>query len=59
MARKSKRQPKLTDAQPELSCVYNVGVYLRLSVEEKRDREDCESLECQKQICQYNHNSGN
>ena len=51
MARKSKRQPRLTDAQHELSCVYNVGVYLRLSVEEKRDREESESLECQKEIC--------
>ena len=51
MARKSKRQPRLTDIPPELLGVYNVGIYLRLSVEEKRDIKDSESIEYQKQIC--------
>ena len=51
MARKSKRQPRLIDISPELLGVYNVGVYLRLSAEEKRDNPDRESIEYQKQIC--------
>ena len=51
MARKSKRQVALTDISPNLIGVYNVGIYLRLSIEEKRDRKDSESIEYQKQIC--------
>lgn len=51
MARKSKRQPSITNISPKISGMYNVGIYLRLSVEEKRDRKDSESIEYQKQIC--------
>lgn len=51
MARKSKRQPNLTEMPPKLSGAYNVGVYVRLSIEEKRDRKDSDSIEYQKQIC--------
>lgn len=51
MARKSKRQPGITNISPKISGIYNVGIYLRLSIEEKRDRKDSESIEYQKQIC--------
>jgi len=51
MARKSKRQPSITNISPKISGIYNVGIYLRLSIEEKRDRKDSESIEYQKQIC--------
>lgn len=51
MARKSKRQPNITNISPKISGSYNVGIYLRLSIEEKRDRKDSESIEYQKQIC--------
>ncbi len=54
MARKSKRQAALTEIPQQLLGVYNVGIYLRLSIEEKRDRKDSESIEYQKQIC-LNH----
>lgn len=51
MARKSKRTALITTEPPKQKMVYMTAIYLRLSVEEKRDKKDSESLENQKQIC--------
>ena len=51
MARKSKRVPDMAQELPKTAEQYSVGIYLRLSIEEKRDRKDSESIEYQKQIC--------
>ena len=50
MARKSKRLAVQEEKPLENKNLYNVAVYLRLSVEEKRDNDDSESLENQKDI---------
>ena len=44
MARKSKRLAVKEIKPPEIKGKYNVAVYLRLSVAEKRDKEDNETL---------------
>ncbi len=51
MARKSKRVPEMAQELPKTADQYSVAIYLRLSIEEKRDRKDSESIEYQKQIC--------
>lgn len=51
MARKSKRVPDMAQELPKTADQYSVAIYLRLSIEEKRDRKDSESIEYQKQIC--------
>lgn len=50
MARKSKRLAVQEEKPLENKNIYNVAVYLRLSVEEKRDKDDSESLENQRDI---------
>lgn len=50
MARKSKRTAIQQTEPPKALNIYNVAVYLRLSVEEKRDRKDSESLDNQRDI---------
>lgn len=50
MARKSKRLAVQEEKPLENKNLYNVAVYLRLSVEEKRDNDDSESLENQRDI---------
>ena len=50
MARKSKRLAVQEEKPLKNKNLYNVAVYLRLSVEEKRDNDDSESLENQKDI---------
>ena len=50
MARKSKRLAVQEEKPLENKNIYNVAVYLRLSVEEKRDNDDSESLENQRDI---------
>ena len=50
MARRSKRLVMQEAKSPENKNIYNVAVYLRLSVEEKRDIKDNESLTNQKDI---------
>lgn len=50
MARKSKRIPLLPGESPKQENIYQVGVYIRLSIEEKRDRKDSESIADQKEI---------
>ena len=50
MARKSKRLAMQEAKSPENKKIYNVAVYLRLSIEEKRDIKDNESLTNQKDI---------
>jgi len=39
--------PNIAQGLPETIGIYNVGIYLRLSIEEKRDRKDSESIEYQ------------
>ena len=50
MARKSKRLPDLGTSKKELTTTYNVGIYLRISVEE-RGSSTSSSIEYQKQLC--------
>lgn len=50
MARKSRKNAALTEIPTIVQRVYNVGVYVRLSIEECRDRKDSDSLENQKNI---------
>ena len=50
MARKSKRLAVQEEKPLKNKNLYNVAVYLRLSVEEKRDNDDSESLENQRDI---------
>ena len=50
MARKSKKIIQPTLKIDNVVQGYNVAVYLRLSIEEKRDRKDSNSLEYQKSI---------
>lgn len=50
MARKSKRLAMYETKSPENKNIYNVAVYLRLSIDEKRDIKDSESLTNQKNI---------
>lgn len=50
MARKSKRLSVQEEKPLENKNLYHVAVYLRLSVEEKRDNDDSESLENQRDI---------
>lgn len=54
MARKSKRLVAITQEPPKQEGIYNVAVYLRLSVEERKDIKKHGSIEYQKQIC-LNH----
>ena len=49
MARKSKKI-SMEVTEPVCKDIYNVAVYIRLSIEEKRDRKDSDSLEHQKSI---------
>ena len=50
MARKSKRLPDLGMTKTEMTTTYNVGIYLRISVEE-RGSSTSSSIEYQKQLC--------
>ena len=50
MARKSKKIIQPLHENESIVQSYNVAVYLRLSIEEKRDRKDSNSLEYQKNI---------
>ncbi len=50
MARKSKHLVMQEVKAPENKNIYNVAVYTRLSIEEKRDKKDNESLTNQKEI---------
>ena len=50
MARKSKRLPDLGMTKTEMATTYNVGIYLRISVEE-RGSSTSSSIEYQKQLC--------
>lgn len=50
MARKSKRAYLLPEESPAVRNMYRVAVYVRLSIEEKRDRKESESIEYQKQL---------
>ena len=50
MARKSKRLPDLGMTIIEMTTTYNVGIYLRISVEE-RGSSTSSSIEYQKQLC--------
>ncbi len=50
MARKSKRLAMQEVKPLENKNIYNVAVYIRLSIEEKRDKDDSESLENQRDI---------
>lgn len=47
MARKSRKSIAVIEPQKE-EKIYNVAVYVRLSIEEKRDKKDSDSLEFQK-----------
>ena len=49
MARKSKKI-SMEVTEPVCKDIYKVAVYIRLSIEEKRDRKDSDSLEHQKNI---------
>ena len=50
MARKSKRLPDLGMIKNEMTTTYNVGIYLRISSEE-RGSSTSSSIEYQKQLC--------
>ena len=50
MARKSKRAYLLPEESPAVRNMYRVAIYVRLSIEEKRDRKESESIEYQKQL---------
>ncbi len=50
MARKSKRDYLRAETTPEIQNVYNVAVYVRLSIEEKKQKNTTVSIEYQKEI---------
>ena len=50
MARKSKRLVNISQESPIREGIYNVALYLRLSVEERKDIAKHGSIEYQKQI---------